>query len=132
MAQAGYTKKIYVKATASTAYSELPGTDATLNKTTDMLDATTFKSSGLRRRIYGIKDWNVSGSALLEASDAGLAVLRAAYANRTRVNVRYDESGAGTGEGGTGLLENFSQQSGVSDLENISFSIQGDGAISTY
>lgn len=123
MSQAGYQKKIYIRAAdpSGEAWVELPTTSANLSHGGDLLDDTDMKNSGGNRtRIYGLRDWSVSLSFNYDAADTGVTLLRNAWLNRTLLDVRYLPDGTvGNGFQGEVRVETFNMSGEVGGLEQV-------------
>lgn len=123
MSVAGYTKVLRIKTTASVDWSNVPANTATLNFSGEMLDDTTFDSTGYRSRIRGLIDYNISLTAVYSTSSSALGILKSALTAGTRLNVQYLPNGS-NGYAGTCVVENFTHTGDVGGLETIDVSLQ--------
>ncbi len=130
MSQAGYQKTINVKATASTAYTELPATSATLTLAGDVLDDTDMTSTGYRSHLVGLRDWSISCPSNYESTNAGFSAARSAWTNRTKLDVQYLPNGT-NGFQGQAYVETFSHSGDVGGLESVDITMVSAGALST-
>lgn len=80
---------------------------ATINKTTAVIDASHKSSGALALKVPGLKDWSISGDAVIIKDDATAAALDAAWRNRTAVDVevQYPDHSR---EYGSGYVTNLS------------------------
>jgi len=130
MSVAGFNKKVQVKTTGASVYNNVPGNNASLNFAGEMLDDTTFNSTGLRSRIRGLKDFSISVTAIYSTTDTALNTIRDALFNDTTLNMKYLPNGT-KGFSGNVKVESFSLSGDVGGLETIDISLQADGALST-
>lgn len=130
MAQPGYQKTLQIKTTGSTSWGDLPANAASMNLGGDILDDTDFSSTGIRSRILGIRDWNISGTIYYDDANTVVNTLRSAWLNRTRLDIRYLPNGT-NGFTGQGQIEAINLSGSVNDLEVGEFTIQADGQLTT-
>lgn len=126
-----YKKEISVATTVSGTY-ECLGNSGSLEASNDVLDDTRFcTNAGYRNKIYGLTDWSVSIEDFFVDSDAAQTILRDAFFNKTVIYVKYlpDAASPGIGLKGPVLVESISQSGGVGDIESISYSLSGTGAL---
>ncbi len=128
--QAGYQKTVNIKTTASTAYTAMPGSNAALNLTGDVLDDTNFLSTGYRTRIVGLRDWSVSATMIYDTANSGFSIIRNAWLNRTKLDVQYLPNGT-VGYAGEAYVENFSHSGDVGGLETVDVTLVTASALST-
>ena len=132
MSLAGYKKGVFIKTTSATAYTELPGTNATLNLAADMLDDTDFTSTGWRSRLPGLRDYSVSMTMNYDTSNTAFAAARTAWLNGSRLDFRYSPNGT-VGFQGRVYVETFSHSGDVGGLETVDITLQTEGtAFTTY
>ena len=133
MSIAAYQKVINVKAvatTSSTAYRALPGNTASLNFGGDMLDDTTFASTGWRSRLRGLKDYSVPVTCVYTSTDAALAIVRAGILAGTAVDFQYLPNGT-AGFAGSCQVESYNLTGDVAGFESVDVSLQSAGAALT-
>lgn len=130
MAQAAYKKQVWVSSNG-TSWLQVEATSVSLNKGTEVLDATTFASAeGWRSRVMGIIDWSISLEAIFTPNDAALTAIRTANDSRATLYVRYFPDGTSTyGFQGQVVVESFNMSGDVSGLETVSISMPGNGAL---
>jgi len=133
MSQAGYEKKVRIGDIGSpNDFADLPSTTATLNHAGDVLDDTDManvSATGMRSRLLGLRDWNVTATLNYDTAIAGVVIrLRDAWLNRTPLIVRYLPDGTlANGFEGQCLVENFNLSGDVGGLEQVELSLVADG-----
>lgn len=131
MGLAAFNKKVQVKTTGSTiGYTTLPGANATLNFAGEMLDDTTFETSGWRSRVRGLRDYSINVSALFTSTHAGLAIIRNALFSGVALDFQYLPDGT-NGFQGQGRVESFSMSGDVGGLETVDVTLQPSGVALT-
>lgn len=129
-ATATYVKKVYVGATSSGTFEEIPANTASLNMGTDLFEDTNFaNNAGYKTRVYTLADTSVSIDGFWVSGGAAQTILLNAKLNRTTVFFKYLPNGvAGDGFKIEMCVESFNQSSGTGDVEAISASLQGTAA----
>lgn len=127
---AAFNKVMSVKTTAATAYTELPGSNASLTFQGELLDDTTFETSGWRSRVRGLRDYNLSVTAVYNSTHAGLAIIRSALLSGVNLNFRYLPDGT-RGFGGRVKVESFNLAGDVGGLETVDIGLQPTGTALT-
>lgn len=129
--KAAYLKKVQVSATGvAGSWKNLPATSPSLEIGGDVLDDTTIINAGFRSRVLGLHDFSVNADSNFEPSNDALPLVRAAKLNRTDLFVQYLPDGTIThGVKGKCVVETYNHAGDVGDLETISISLQGNGAI---
>jgi len=130
MSQNAYEKKVNIKTTGSSTYTELKGTSATLNLAGDMLDDTEFSSTGYRSRVRGLKDYSVSVSCNYTSTASWYSILRSAWINGTKLDLQYLPNGS-KGFAGRVIVETFTHAGDVGSLETVDVSLQAAGVALT-
>lgn len=132
MSQPSYQKTISVKTTAasSTSYVALPANSASLTLAGDLLDDTDFTSTGFRSRVVGLRDWNASVTILWDGASTITDVVRDAWLNASRLDIKYLPNGT-KGFAGTAYVETFSLSGDVGGLEQVDVTFQPNSALST-
>ena len=122
--QVGYQKSIFIRTTAETTSSNvaLKANTSSLTLGAELLDDTDFTSTGWRSRAQGLRDWSVTATVFWGSTDAGVAKLRSAFLNATKLVVRYLPDGT-AGYQGTAYVENFTNSGDVGGLETIDVSL---------
>jgi hypothetical protein len=127
---AGYNFEISVSTSASGVYSEIPSTNGTFNRTSDVLDDTDTTNAGYHTRLLGLLDSACSAEANWSATDTALLAIESAYENRTALFVKILPDGvAGNGKKFPVVVENFNTSMDVTGLVTVSVSFQGNGAV---
>lgn len=146
MGIAAYKKKVFVSSVAPVAgsranWEEIPEMSSSLDLAGDVLDDTTTKvsgSGGFRSRTLGLRDWSVNFEGLIEEGTptGALDAIRSAWMNRTRLWVQYLPNATDStnptldgGYQGEVKVETFSQNGDQGGLEQVSGTLQADGAI---
>jgi len=133
MSQAAFIKKIKIRDPADSAggFDDVEATDGALNHGGVILDDTEMASNaGFRSRIYGLRDWSVTFTAEYSPTRQSLVDLRAAWLNRTKVDVQYLPDGTiGNGFQGKALVESFNLSGDIEGKETVSVTLQGDDAL---
>ncbi len=131
--QPGFEKTIRLKdlATSADALSDLPATSAALNHGGDILDDTHMALSDANRsRVYGIRDWSITGTVVYDPTDATVTKLRNAWLNRTGLLVQYLPVGlVASGFQGDCVVETFNLSGDIGGLETVDFTLQSNGAL---
>ena len=131
MSLAAYKKSILIKnATSTAAYVEMEATDATLTLAGDVLDDTDFTSTGMRSRILGLRDWNISAPSNFNSTAAWHILVYGAWRNRRSLAIKYLSNGISGYKGNT-VVETFTHTGDVGGLETLDISLQADGPLST-
>jgi len=130
MSIAGFNKKIQVKTTAAGTFDDVPGNTGTLNFSGELLDDTTFNSTGFRSRLRGLKDYSLSVTAVFSVGDAALNTIRDALFNDTTLDMNYLPNGT-NGFTGQVKVESFSLNGDVGGMETIDITMQAESALST-
>lgn len=132
MGKAAYVKKIQVSADGITNWLDLPATSPSLDIGGDVLDDTELASNaGYRSRVLGLHDFSVSADSNWSGADAAIALVRAAKLGRLPLFMRYLPDGTTTyGLKGAVVVESFNHSGDVGELETVSISLQGNGALS--
>jgi len=130
--KAAYIKKIQVSVTgANGTWKNLPATSPSLEIGGDVLDDTSIINEGFRSRILGLHDFSASADSNWDPTNEGLPLVRAAKMNRTPLFVQYLPDGTHThGVKGACVVETYNHAGDVGDLETVSISLQGNGALS--
>lgn len=102
--------------------------DATLNITGDAVDATTRSSAGWREKLYGLKEWSISGELLYVLSDTGAAALWTAYTTKAVISIVIEDKFGGNWSG-EGIVTSMTQNQPLADALTFSFEIQGSGVL---
>lgn len=121
-----FNKKVQVKTTASTAYTELPGSNASMTFQGELLDDTTFETSGWRSRVRGLRDYSLSVTAVYGTTHAGLGIVRNALINGTDLDFQYLPDGI-KGFQGRVEVETYNLSGDVGGLETVDISLQPRG-----
>ncbi len=130
MSVAAFIKKINVSTDQAT-WLPLVATTGSLDFSTNVLNDTELATNvGFNSKCYGLHDWSVSADNIAVIGNAALALVRNALLNRTTLFVQYLPDGdEANGFEGEVIVENFNQSGGVDDLETISMTLQGTGAL---
>ena len=135
MSIAGFQKSIQIKTTVatstafagkgagSTATGILEANTATMTFGAELLDDTDFTSTGFRSRIRGLKDYSFTLTALWDATDAALPIIRSALFNDTTLDIRYLPDGA-KGFQGQVKVSDMSHSGDVGGLETVDITLQ--------
>jgi predicted secreted protein len=126
----GYNKVVSVKTTASTAYSAIPASQASLNFGAELLDDTDFTSTGYRSRVAGLRDYSINVSAFYATSNTALSAIRTALIGGTNLDVRYLVNGT-AGFQGRVRVESFNNSGDVGGLETVEVTLQSNGTALT-
>lgn len=131
MSTAAYIKKIRVSDDDGVSYEELTATTGSLDFGTNVLNDTEMATNvGFNSKCYGLHDWSISADNIAVIGDAALAIIRNGLLNRTVVKAQYLPDGTvPNGFEGNIVVENFNQSGGVDDLETITMTLQGNGAL---
>lgn len=122
MSQAAFEKAVQIKTTSSTAWIDLGANAATLNFAGELLDDTTFGSTGFRSRVRGLKDYSLDATVFW-STGSDVNTLRSALLNGTALDFRYLPNGT-NGFQGRGVVENMNHSGDVGALETIEVSLQ--------
>lgn len=103
---------------------------ATLNRSTSTADTTNKDSDpGWESNIPILNSWSIEADALLLTDDAAYADLKDAWRNRTQINVRVNDTEAGTTETGLATITDFPMEAPHDDMATVSITLQGTGAL---
>lgn len=108
-------------------------TDASLSRTSDLVERNYLGGGSYKKRIKTLKDTNASLSGHFHAGDAPQTVLRDAHDSGATVYVTFIfDSGVGTGEKKGEripmLVENYDEKHTSGGVIEFSCSLQGNGA----
>jgi len=123
---AAFNKVVSVKTTGASVYTELPGSNASLTFQGEMLDDTTYETSGWRSRVRGLRDYNLSVTCVYSSTHAGLAIIRAALFSGVDLQFKYLPDGT-NGFGGKVKVESFNMSGDVGGLETVDVALQPTG-----
>lgn len=129
--KAAYIKKVQVSVTgAAGTWKNLPATSPSLEIGGDVLDDTTLINEGFRSRVLGLHDFSCNADSNFEPDNEALPLVRAAKLNRSPLFVQYlpDNTQANGLKGGV-AVETYNHSGDVGDLETVSISLQGNGAL---
>lgn len=130
---AGYNGIVYVSFDGGTTYNAIGELqDAKLKIDLKALNSTSHNSAGWGSVKAGNSNWSATLQALYVAGDTAQAGLQAAAIAKTLVYYRFDEYGTATGKprkSGSGYITSLEVSQPNEDLEIISITVQGDGAL---
>lgn len=130
MSQAAYQKTINISSDGGSTYNEVNANSASLDLAGDLLDETKFKNNNeYRQRIYGLRDWTLNLTCLVE-DDTALQNLKKAWFNNSEINIQYFPDGS-NGLAGPGLVESFNPSGDVGDMDTVEITIQGNGQLTS-
>jgi predicted secreted protein len=123
---AGFKGKILI---GGTAVAEL--TDATLEVTSKLYNATSHDSGGWEENIVGNNAWKATAKTLYAETDAQRVALRNALINKTSVTFEFDPLVSATHEKftGTGFVDKYTHGAPNENVQTIDLEIVGTGAL---
>ena len=136
MSIAAFQKSVQIKTTTTTESTAfvgggpgstdtgiLPANTATMTFGAELLDDTDFTSTGFRSRIRGLKDYSFTLTALWDATDSALPIVRSALFNDTTLDIRYLPDGV-KGFQGQVKVSDMSHSGDVAGLETVDITFQ--------
>ena len=103
--------------------------DATLKLTNDAVDASHKTSGAWKVRLPGLKDWGITGSAVIMDTDAGADALEAAYFASEKVKVRLNTPGDAFTYTGMATIADLTKQTPHDGPATFSIDLQGAGPL---
>jgi len=97
---------------------------ANLKRTNDTVDASHKTSGAWKLRFTGLKDWSISGDAVIIEDDAGMAALDAAFENSTPVQVRLNTPGDAQLYSGVATISDLSLATPHDGVATVSLELQ--------
>lgn len=101
---------------------------ATLNRSAEVLDATTKDGEGWQENEAGLKSWGIDADGVYVESDMAYDLLESAYLNSQKV-VAYIELPSGTRYEGECVITDLPLEFPYDDLMTYSLSLTGSGAL---
>lgn len=101
---------------------------ATLNRSSDTIDATSKDGAGWQENIAGLKSWSIDADGILVESDEAYAILEESYLNSEEV-VAYVELPSGSRYEGKVIITDLPIEAPHDDLVTYSVSLTGSGAL---
>lgn len=102
---------------------------ATLNRSKEVIEATTKDSNGWKESVAGIKEWGIDADGLVIMDDAGYAAIEDAFMNDKKVEVAL-VTPAGTRYKGEAIVTDFPLEAGFEDMATYSLTLEGSGELS--
>ncbi len=131
MSQAAFKKTIQVKFTTSVGgFATMPASAASLSLAGDLLDDTDFTSTGMRSRIFGLRDWSVAGTINYDVTSTAIDIIRDSWLTQKQLTINYFPNGT-AGFTGAVDVETFALTGSVADLETADFSFLAAGTLTT-
>ena len=135
MAQIGYTKKLYLKASGSN-YTMLTGeTSSSINLSADMIEVSD-KETSWKKYVAGYKGGTVDATVYAETSDAPQKELLAALIEGKEVNCFIGSVGSSNtpedGYGFTALVTSVGETYDTASAIARTISLQITGEVTTY
>lgn len=131
----GYTGQIYASTDGGTTWNPVgEAREATLNVSTDELDATSFDSVGWKEYIPGMKEWTCDTENLYVRSNAGQQALWTTLVAGAKLNLRLlPKIGTGNiGYTGQAFITSWEIGEPVDDIVSLSVSFRGTSALAEY
>jgi len=109
-------------------------TNHSLNLGMSPRDATTKDSAAWKALLGGLRNWSISGDALMAMDAAyGYSELQAVLIARTAVTVKFSSEVAGDYYwSGSALLTVLDLEAGTEDNASMSYTLEGTGALTQY
>lgn len=101
--------------------------DATLNRTLNLIETTDKTSGGWVTKVGGTKEWSVEMDSFMVVGDAGYTALNTAFDDRSEVDVNVEI--AGVTYSGKALISDFPIEAPDDDAVTFSVTLEGTGAL---
>jgi TP901-1 family phage major tail protein len=129
----GVDAVIQVEATTPGTYVTLAGQrGASLSESAETIDVTSKSSGGAYEYDYGLYGWTMSMDGAYVLGNAEFLKLRDAMRNKTKVKVKWSETGSkGAIYSGDALVTSMELDAPYDAETTYSFELQGTGVITT-
>lgn len=101
---------------------------ATLNRSKEVIEATTKDSNGWKESVAGLKEWGIDADGLIVIDDAGYAALEDSFMNDTKLTVAL-VTPSGTRYQGEVIVTDFPLEAGFEDMATYSVTLEGSGEL---
>lgn len=128
----GYDGQIYVSDDGGSNYIKIGEIrDMTLNVENEDFDATSHDSNGWRERIYGLRNWGLSGGNVYVYNNPGQVSLIDALIGAVNVKVKFrpKDSSSLPQYTGDAVMSTTELNAPTDDIADSSFEILGTAAI---
>ena len=98
---------------------------ATLKRTNDTVDASHKTSGSWKLRLPGLKDWSISGDAVVIEDDAAVAKLEAAFDASEQVKVTFNTPDDAAVYTGMASIADLSIQTPHDGVATVAIELQG-------